>query len=46
MYVAMESYSYFMYNFHIYKIILFVYINYILGVSKEYNNIPLKYLFD
>ena len=27
--------------------ILFVsYINYILGASKEYNNIPLKYLFD
>ena len=33
-------------NFHIYKITFFVYINYILGASKKYNNISLKYLFD
>jgi len=45
-YVVINSYSYFMDNFHICKIILVVYINYILGASKEYNNIPLKYLFD
>ena len=38
-YIAIEFYSYFMNKFHIYKIILFVYINYILGTSKEYNNI-------
>jgi len=33
-------------NFYIYKIILYVYINYIFGVNKEYINIPLKYLFN
>ena len=33
-------------DIHDYKIILFVYVNYIFCANKEYNNIPLKYLFE